>query len=83
MKLIIDIPEECIPTRQDLMDIQIHFIDRQVVEVSGFGFTVLPESHGDLIDKDELWDLYHGNDYDFYEAFDNVTTIIGADGMSE
>lgn len=40
----------------------------------------LPKGHGRLIDADMLWDLYHDNDYDFYEALDDVQTIIEADG---
>lgn len=41
--------------------------------------TPLPKGHGRLIDADMLWDLYHDNDYDFYEALDDVQTIIEAD----
>ena len=41
--------------------------------------TQLPSGHGDLVDKDELWDLYHSNDYDFYEAIDDANVIIKAD----
>ena len=42
---------------------------------------VLPENHGRLIDADSLWDLYHDNDYDFYESIDSATTIIeGTEG---
>lgn len=41
--------------------------------------TVLPKGHGKLIDADKLWDSYHNLDYDFYEAFDLVDTIIEAD----
>lgn len=41
--------------------------------------TPLPKGHGRLIDADMLWDLYHDNDYDFYEALDDVKTIIEAD----
>ena len=38
--------------------------------------TVIPEHHGDLVDKDELWDAYNDLDYDFYEAYDSVPTIL-------
>ena len=30
--------------------------------------TPLPKGHGRLIDADSMWDIYHSNDYDFYEA---------------
>ena len=43
--------------------------------------TPLPKGHGRLIDADSMWDIYHSNDYDFYEAYDNLTTII--DGRRE
>lgn len=45
--------------------------------------TPLPKGHGRLIDADMLWDLYHDNDYDFYEALDDVQTIIKADSEKE
>ena len=53
IELVIKIPKECIPTRQDVMNIQLHFVDGKVVEASGYGFAVLPE-HGRLIDADAL-----------------------------
>lgn len=40
---------------------------------------ILPKGHGRLIDADTLWDIYHSNDYDFYEALDDAPTIIEAD----
>ena len=41
--------------------------------------TPLPKGHGRLIDADAIWDIYHSNDYDFYEALDDAPTIIEAD----
>ena len=41
--------------------------------------TVLLKGHGRLIDADALWDAYHANDYDFYEALDYAHTMIEAD----
>ena len=38
MKLIIDIPKECIPTRQNILNIPLHFIDGKVCEAGGYGF---------------------------------------------
>ena len=38
-----------------------------------------PKGHGRLIDADDMWDIYHSNDYDFYEALDDAPTIIEAD----
>ena len=41
--------------------------------------TVLPKGHGDLIDKDKLWDAYQDMGQDFYQALDCVSAIIEAD----
>ena len=41
--------------------------------------TPLPRGHGRLIDADAMWDIYHSNDYDFYEALDDAPTILEAD----
>lgn len=40
--------------------------------------TPLPKGHGRLIDADDIWDLYHDNDFDFYEALDDTPTILEA-----
>lgn len=45
--------------------------------------TVLPKGHGDLKDYNNLWDIYHDNDYDFYEALDAAPIIIPADSEGE
>ena len=45
--------------------------------------TPLPKGHGDLKDADTMWDIYHSNDYDFYEALDDAPTIIEADKENE
>lgn len=45
--------------------------------------TVLPKGHGDLKDCNNLWDIYHDNDYDFYEALDAAPIIIPADSEGE
>lgn len=73
MELVIDIPTE------QYNNIVYEDVDR-LRECIKNG-TVLPKNHGRLIDADALWDLYHDNDYDFYEAIDSVTTIIeGTEG---
>lgn len=41
--------------------------------------TPLPKGHGDLIDKDKLWDAYQDMGQDFYQALDCVSAIIEAD----
>ena len=74
MQIVIEIPKECIPTKQDIMDIQLHFVDRKVVEASGYGFAVLPE-HGRLIDVNEYFNGYYN---DAREFLDKATTILEA-----
>lgn len=65
MQIIIEIPDDKIPTRQCYKDVLIKFVDRQVCEVTmigqipredetGLWFDVLPEGHGRLGDLDEL-----------------------------
>ena len=54
MRIVIDIPDDMIPTKQEIIDTYIHFINGTVCEVGGYGFMVLPKGHGDLIDRDAL-----------------------------
>ena len=60
MKLIIDIPEEQIPTKQEIIYIPIHFIDKQVVEAGGLGFMQIPDNatNGEVIREEQLDWLY-------------------------
>lgn len=88
MQIVIDIPKECIPTRQDVMYIQLHFVDGKVVEASGYGFAVLPK-HGRLIDADELNEqeipaikkdgVIYVKLSTLQDLIDNAPTIIEAD----
>ena len=89
MQIVIEIPKECIPTRQDIMDIQLHFVDRKVVEASGYGFTVLPK-HGRLIDTEQAYldakKHYFDNDMVMrciQIAMENAPTILEATEESE
>lgn len=89
MKLIIDIPDKDIPTKQDILQIGLHFMDGKVVECD-YPFMELPKSHGRLIDADALkisdlapepWysPLWGYNEY----AIDDAPTIIEADKEGE
>ena len=51
MKLIIEIPDEQIPTKHEIIDIPTHFIDKQVVEAGGLGFMQIPDNatNGEVI----------------------------------
>lgn len=62
MQIIIEIPKDNIPTMQCYKDVLIKFVDKQVCEVTligqipseddmGLWFDVLPEKHGDIIDR--------------------------------
>ena len=78
MRVVIEIPEEYLD--QNIIDVSVMPVNREIrdvnVEDKYAEFTVLPEQHGDLVDKDALWDAYHDLDYDFYEAYDNAPTIL-------
>ena len=64
MRVVIDIPDDKVPDKQDILDLSLHFIDGTVCEAGGFGFQVLPEGHGNLIDADVL------NRKMYHEAFE-------------
>lgn len=51
MKLIIDIPKECMPAKQDVLNVPLHFIDGQVCEAGGYGFMNISDNatNGDVI----------------------------------
>lgn len=53
MQIVIDIPNEDIPKNQDIMTVDLHFIDRVVCECT-YPYIVLPKGHGDLVDRKEL-----------------------------
>ena len=80
MQIVIDIDEEVLKTRK-----YTDYFGCGSIKLTGVldNAIPLPKGHGRLIDADELWDLYHSNDYDFYEALDSVDTIIEADKESE
>jgi len=76
MQIVIDIPDEMIPIKQEIIDTYIHFIDGKVCEVGGYGFMVLPKGHGDLVDKDTITveeDVY------FQNYIINAPIVIPAD----
>jgi hypothetical protein len=85
MQILIDIPEKDYNNIEPFLNgepIKGGFNLFKALEIIKNG-TPLPKGHGRLIDADKLWDSYHDLDYDFYEAFDLVDTIIEADKESE
>ncbi len=53
MQIVIKIPNEEVPNNQEIIDINLHFIDGEVCECS-YPYIVLPKGHGRLIDADAL-----------------------------
>ena len=74
MQIVIDIPEEYYNLLKGFDD-ETCSMDMLLLKHG----TPLPKGHGRLIDADAIWDLYHDYEYDFYEAFNDVATIIEAD----
>lgn len=73
VELVIKIPEETYNF------LKRYGTDGGIVENSVINGIPLPKGHGRLIDADAMWDIYHSNDYDFYEALDDAPTIIESD----
>ena len=53
MKIVIDIPDNEVPKRREIVEIGLQFIDGEVCECT-YPFQVLPKGHGDLKDVDAL-----------------------------
>lgn len=96
MKLVIDIPENEIPTKQDLLSIDLCFFNGKVSQCD-YPFIELPKGHGRLIDADKLeldydWCEYENDNgqliilgYQAYSdnAINTAPTIIEADKENE
>lgn len=52
MQIIIEIPDEDVPNKQDIMKIDLHFINGEVCECT-YPYIVLPKGHDRLIDADK------------------------------
>lgn len=79
MQVVIDIPDAVYNQIKEGVDIKIPSKFVLTVLNAIKNGTPLPKGHGRLVDADILWDLYHDNDYDFYEALDDVQTIVEAE----
>ena len=53
MKIVIDIPDSKIPKEQELISVDLHFIDGKVCECT-YPFEELPKGHGRLVDYDYM-----------------------------
>lgn len=80
MQIIIDIPNEEVPNKQEIIDISLHFIAGEVCECS-YPYIVLPKGHGDLVDRNELIENGINKGFcDWYDEIKNADAIIEADG---
>lgn len=78
MQIVIDIPNSDIPSKQDAMTLDLHFIDGHVCECT-YPFKELPKEHGKLIDADETRKQY----YQWMEELLQSTTInMSAEALS-
>ena len=94
MKIVIDIPENEVSKRREIVEIVLQFMDGEVCECT-FPFQVFPKGHGRLIDADyiKLFSIDHDcwNDVEYEGvikvvpviAIDNASTIIEADKEEE
>lgn len=63
MKIVIDIPDNEVPKRREIVEIGLQFMDGEVCECT-YSFQILPKGHGRLGDLDELlkamdtWDKF-------------------------
>lgn len=57
MQIVIDIPDEDVPNKQEIMEIDLHFIDGEVCECT-YPYIVLPKEHEDLIDGDKIMKIH-------------------------
>lgn len=81
MKIVIDIPNEEVPTKQEIIDISLHFIAGEVCECT-YPYIVLPKGHGRLIDANALIASLDASDRDIYckaVIEEDAPTIIGAE----
>ena len=90
MKIVIDIPENEVPKRREIVEIGLQFMDGEVCECT-YPFQVLPKGHGRLIDADELEEckeimntIYGESKYAIrMDDIRNMPTIIEADKGEE
>ena len=81
MKIVIDIPDNEVPKRREIVEIGLQFMGGEVCECT-YPFQILPKGHGRLIDADVLADEFEDN-YEFCEVINATPTIIEADKEAE
>ncbi len=82
MQIVIDIPNSDIPLKQNVIILDLHFIDGHICECT-HPFKELPKKHGRLIDADALFqDLREHNipfNNDINSAINVAPTILEAE----
>lgn len=53
MQIVINIPNSDIPLKQDVITLDLHFIDGRICECT-YPFKELPKGHGDIKDENEI-----------------------------
>ena len=80
MQIVIDIPSKEVPNKQEIIDINLHFIDGEVCECT-YPYIVLPKEHGRLIDADEA--LKAMNTYDKFGYLPhNLIPLVSENGLN-
>lgn len=81
MQIVIDIPDYKIPEKQDIISVDIHFIDGEVCECT-YPYIVFPKGHGRLIDEKEVYKKFYCRCLAGVakEVLEETSTIIEADG---
>lgn len=78
MQIVIDIPNNDIPLKQNVITLDLHFIDGHICECT-YPFKELLEGHGRLIDADETRKQY----YQWMDELLQSTTInMSAEALS-
>lgn len=76
MKIVVDIPDNEIPTKQDIVTVDLHFIDGKVCECD-YPYMELPKGHREYND---IFDHYLcGNCKTIVADYDNFCPNCGAD----
>lgn len=78
MQIVIDIPNSDIPSKQDVITLDLHFIDGHVCECT-YPFKELLKGHGRLIDADETRTQYYQT---MDELLQSTTINISAEALS-
>lgn len=83
MQIVINIPNSDIPPKQNVITLDLHFIDGHICECT-YPFKELPKGHGRLIDVDVFLKAFDGAKKLGTEAIkyyiENAPTILEAEG---